>query len=80
MIPKRNRADPKVDMISKVKFMIIYLMKSGNTQKLNYFVHEHMEELKHENRRLQCEMDWNEDRVCALEGERKEIVERLKVK
>ena len=43
-------------------------------------INEEMEELKHENRRLQCEMDWNEERVGVLEGERKEIKEGLKGK
>jgi hypothetical protein len=73
----------------KGKFMPISLPIVGNPdetlqrtfmKKQIFDIEKEMEELKHENRRLQCEMDWNEDRVCALEGERKEIVERLKVK
>ena len=39
-----------------------------------------LEELKSDTRRLECEIDYNEERVGALEGERKEIVNRLKIK
>ena len=73
----------------KGKFMPIPLPIVGNPdetlqrtfmrKQLNE-INEEMEELKHETQRLQCEIDWNEERVGALEDERKEIVERLKIK
>lgn len=43
-------------------------------------INEEIRELKSENRRLEWEIDENEERMNKLEGERKEIVERLKVK
>lgn len=43
-------------------------------------IEEEIKELKSENRRLEWEIDDNEERMNKLEGERKEIVERLKIK
>jgi hypothetical protein len=73
----------------KGKFMPISLPIIGNPdetlqrtfmKKQLLDIEEEITELKHETRRLQCEIDWNEERVGTLEGERKEIEESIKTK
>ena len=73
----------------KGKFMPISLPILGNVdeilqktfmKKQLHDIKEELKELKSDTRRLECEIDWNEERTRTLKKEKKDIEERLCVK